>query len=182
MGGDPSFPPFQIYLDVLKNFNFPRFFFFRKITADLVVGTAGRKKLCGPMKSYLSIPDLAMWIVLIAGKVMLCLCILKKHFFGRLPIFSALIFFLQRSELGTFCSRVLGQLCRLLPRSFYISGHIESALIFLTLVECGRQVLSRTQSAAKRKGVGLFAGCNWQLLLSSFSLLATRTFTFENPD
>ena len=44
------------------------------------------------MKDYLSSADLAMWIALIAGKVVLCLCILKKRFFSRLPWFSTLIF------------------------------------------------------------------------------------------
>ena len=44
------------------------------------------------MKDYLSVTDLAMWIALIVGKLFLCLCILKKRFFSRLPWFSALIF------------------------------------------------------------------------------------------
>ena len=85
-----------------------------KITADLVSGR-GKEKALRSMKSYLSILDLAMWIALIAGKVMLCLCILKKHFFRPTAIFSALIF---ASGVGVllFCSRLLGQLFSLLLR------------------------------------------------------------------
>ena len=104
------------------------------------------------MKNYLSAPDLAMWIVLIAGKVVLCLCILKKHFVMRLPCFSALIF--------ASGSRSLLLLCLAFWASysayyyvFYIGSYIESALVFLTLIECGRQVLPGLNLPQKEKAL-----------------------------
>jgi hypothetical protein len=92
------------------------------------------------MKNYLSITDLAMWIALIAGKVVLCLCILKKHFFSRLPWFSALIFAYSLKSLLLFAIAFRASYSTYYY-VFYIGSYIESALVFLALIECGRQVL-----------------------------------------
>lgn len=102
------------------------------------------------MKNYLSATDLAMWIALIVSKVVLCLCILKKSFFSRLPWFSALIFG------STIKSLLLLALAFLAPYSayyyaFYVSSYIESALVLLTLIECGRQVLPGLNLPQKEK-------------------------------
>jgi hypothetical protein len=109
------------------------------------------------MKNYLSSADLAMWIVLIAGKLVLCLCILKKRFFGRLPIFSILIFFSSVKSLGLFALAFWANYA-VYYHSFYISGHVESALIFLTLVECGRQVLPGLNLPQKEKALAYLLG------------------------
>src|SRR5215467_13487799 len=92
------------------------------------------------MKNYLISPELAMWLVLIAGKVVLCLCILKKRFFSRLLWFSTLIF---ASSTASFVLLALAFLSsyRAYYYAFYIGSYIESALALLTIIECGRQVL-----------------------------------------
>jgi hypothetical protein len=77
------------------------------------------------MKNYISSVDLAMWIALIVGQVVLCLCIWKKRFLARLRWFSIL----------------------------YIGNYIESALVFLTLIECGRQVLPGLNLPQKEKAL-----------------------------
>lgn len=81
------------------------------------------------MKNYLSATDLAMWIVLIAGKVVLCLCILKKHFVKRLPCFSALVFASGSRSLASL-PRFLGQLFSLLLRFLYRQLYRISSGVF----------------------------------------------------
>lgn len=105
----------------------------------MLLGTAERN-VCGHMKNYLSATDLAMWIALIVGKLFLCLCILKKRFFNRLPWFSALIFASSVKSLLLLILAFWGRYATYYY-AFYITGYIESALVFLTLIECGRQVL-----------------------------------------
>jgi hypothetical protein len=102
------------------------------------------------MKNYLSSIDLAMWIALIAGKVVLCLCILKKRFFSRLPWFSALIFFSTVKSLLLYALAFWASY-KAYYHTFYIGGYIESSLIFLTLIECGRQVLPGLDLPQKEK-------------------------------
>jgi hypothetical protein len=113
------------------------------------------------MKNYLSSTDLAMWIALIAGKVVLCLCILKKRFFSRLPWFSALIFASSAKSLLLLAIAFWASYAAYY-HTFYISGYIESALVFFTLIECGRQVLPGLNLPQKEKafawlGVSLVA-------------------------
>jgi hypothetical protein len=102
------------------------------------------------MKDYLSVTDLAMWIALIVGKLFLCLCILKKRFFSRLPWFSALIF---ASSIKSLLLLSLAFWARYSTyyHTFYISGYIESALIFFTLIGCGRQILPGLNLPQKEK-------------------------------
>ncbi|HET8889090.1 MAG TPA: hypothetical protein VFQ41_09310 [Candidatus Angelobacter sp.] len=92
------------------------------------------------MKNYLSTVDLAMWVAIIVGKLFLCLCILKKRFYSRLPWFSALIF---AYSVKSFLLLALAYWARYATYyyTFYIGGYIESALVLLTLIECGRQIL-----------------------------------------
>src|SRR5215467_13392670 len=92
------------------------------------------------MKRYLSSPDLAMWLVLIAGKVVLCLCILKKRFFSRLPWFSALIFASSTRSLVLLALAFLSSY-KAYYYAFYIGSYVEAVLAFVTVIECGRQVL-----------------------------------------
>jgi hypothetical protein len=102
------------------------------------------------MKNYLSTTDLAMWIAIIVGKLFLCLCILKKRFYSRLPWFSALIF---AYSVKSFLLLALAYLAKYATYyyAFYISGYMESALVFLTLIECGRQVLPGLDLPQKEK-------------------------------
>jgi len=102
------------------------------------------------MKNYLSSADLAMWIALIAGKLVLCLCILKKRFFSRLPWFSALIFVSTGRSLSLLALAFLASY-RAYYYAFYIGSYIEAALVFFTVVECGRQVLPGLNLPQKEK-------------------------------
>src|SRR4051794_38313848 len=108
------------------------------------------KPVFGVMKNYLISSELAMWLVLIAGKVVLCLCILKKRFFSRLPWFSALIF---ASSSKSFVLLALAFLSsyKAYYYAFYIGGYVETALAFLTVIECGRQVLPGLDLPQKEK-------------------------------
>src|SRR4051794_41087717 len=92
------------------------------------------------MKSYLSSPDLAMWIILSASQVVLCLCILKKRFWRRLYWFSMFAFAFTVKDLLLWVLAFWGSY-EAYYYAFYASGYVESALAFLTLLECGRQVL-----------------------------------------
>jgi hypothetical protein len=92
------------------------------------------------VKNYLSPADLAMWIALIAGEVVLCLCILKKRFFNRLRWFSVFVFASTAGDLMLFAIAFWFSYPAYYY-AFYISGCINSTLAFLTLIECGRQVL-----------------------------------------
>jgi hypothetical protein len=102
------------------------------------------------MKNYLNVADVVMWMMLITAKLVLCLSIAKKRFFNRLPLFSALIFF---STVKSLLLYILAFWARYAAyyRTFYISSYIESSLIFLTLIECGRQVLPGLNLPQKEK-------------------------------
>jgi hypothetical protein len=123
------------------------------------------------MKNYLSITDLAMWIALIAGKLVLCLCILKKRFFSRLPWFSTLVFASGGRSL-LLLALAFWSSYPAYYYAFYVGSYIESALIFLTLLECGRQVLPGLNLPQKEKALAwllvslgtvvIFASC-WPL-------------------
>jgi hypothetical protein len=92
------------------------------------------------MKNYLSTINLAMWIALLASQVVLCLCIWKKRFMHRLPFFSLFIMASIAKDLLLLAIAFWGSF-PMYYYTFYVSGYIESALVFGTLIECGRQVL-----------------------------------------
>lgn len=98
-----------------------------------------------------------MWIVLIASKVVLCLCILKKRFLNRLPWFSRLIF---ASSAKSFLLLAIAFWANYSTYYyvFYIGGYIESSLVFLTLIECGRQVLPGLNLPQKEKALAWLVG------------------------
>ena len=108
------------------------------------------------MKNYLISTDLAMWLLLIAGKVVLCLCILKKRFFSRLPGFCALIFFSTAKSLGLFVIAFWASYAAYYY-TYYIGGYLDSALMFLTLIECGREVLPGLSLPQKEKAFAWLA-------------------------
>jgi hypothetical protein len=104
------------------------------------------------VKNYLSPADLAMWIALIAGEVVLCLCILKKRFFNRLRWFSVFVFASTAGDLMLFAIAFWFSYPAYYY-AFYISGCINSTLAFLTLIECGRQVLPGLNLPQKEKAL-----------------------------
>ena len=123
------------------------------------------------MKNYLSTVDLAMWVVLIASKLVLCLCILKKRFFSRLLWFSALVFASSVKSLLLLALAFFASYPAYYS-TFYIGSYVESALVFLTLIECGWQVLPGLNLPQKERAfawlltslgaVVIFASC-WPL-------------------
>jgi hypothetical protein len=128
----------------------------------------GRRKALRPMKNYLNIADVVMWIILITAKLVLCLSIVKKRFFNRLPLFSALIFF---STVKSFLLYILAFWANYVAyyHTFYISGYVESLLIFLTLIECGRQVLPGLNLPQKEKALtSLLASLEGVVIFASF--------------
>jgi hypothetical protein len=107
------------------------------------------------MKNFLSNADLAIWIALIAGEVILCLCIFKKNLFRKLPWFSLYIFasaaenvlFLILAFLASYTTYYY---------AFHVASDIKSALAFLTLVEFARRVLPGFNLPHNKKALGWF--------------------------
>jgi hypothetical protein len=109
------------------------------------------------MKNYISTGDLAMWIVLFVGQVVLCLCIWKKRFLRRLRWFSVLTLFSTAKDLLLLTLAFWASYAAYYY-TFYITGYVESALSFLTLIECGRQVLPGLNLPQKEKALGWLVG------------------------
>jgi hypothetical protein len=91
------------------------------------------------MKEYLSTLDLAIWVALIAAQVVLCLSVLKKRLFYRLPCFSIYIFTSALESLVLLAIAFFASYTTYY-HAFYIAGHFVSVLGFLTLIEFGRQI------------------------------------------
>ena len=111
----------------------------------------------GPMKNYLSAADLAIWVILIASKLVLCFCILKKRFTKRLLWFSTLIFVSTINSLLLFAIAFSASYATYY-HAFYVGEYIESALVFLTLIECGRWVLPGLDLPKKEKAIAFLLG------------------------
>jgi hypothetical protein len=92
------------------------------------------------MKNYLSTLDLAIWLSLIAGRLLLCVCILKRRVLRRLPFFS-IFAFASTTETLLLWALAYWATYSAYYYTFYITGHLVSALAFVTLIQCGRQVL-----------------------------------------
>ena len=92
------------------------------------------------MKDYISSADLAIWLVLIAGRVVLCLCIMRKRLFSKLPWFS-LYSFAAAFECVLLLVIAYSARYEVYYYVFYVTSHSISVLAFLTLIECGRRVL-----------------------------------------
>ncbi len=112
----------------------------------------GRREVLWPVKNYLNPADLAMWIVLIAGEVVLCLCMLKKRFFNRLRWFSVFVFASTAGDLMLLAIAFWFSY-RAYYYAFYTNGCIYSILAFLTLLECGQQVLPGLNLPQKEKAL-----------------------------
>lgn len=92
------------------------------------------------MKNFLSSTDLAIWMIMIVGKVVLCLCIVKKNLVRRLPWVSAYVFV---STIGSLLLLALTFLASYATYyyGFYAISFVESVVAFSTLLEFWRQVL-----------------------------------------
>ena len=120
----------------------------------------GKEKVLRPMKNYLSTIDLAMWMTLIAGKVVLCLCILKKRFFNRLRWFSAFVLVSTAGDLMLFAIAFWFSYRGILLRVLYKRLHQLSSGIFDSH-RMRPSGASGPQPAAKRKSSRLVACCPW---------------------
>lgn len=106
------------------------------------------------MKNYISITDLAIWVVLIAGRVVLCLAVLKRNLFRRMPLFSVYAMASTAESVLLFAIAFLSTYS-VYYHVFYITSHIVSLLAFLTLIECGRRVLPGLNLPQKEKALTL---------------------------
>ena len=106
------------------------------------------------MKDHLGRTDLAIWIVLLAGQVVLCLSIFKKGLFRKMPWFSLYacsstaesVLLLTVAFVGSYATYYY---------VFYVTSHLISMMAFATLIECGRRVLPGLNLPEKEKAFGL---------------------------
>src|SRR6476646_10455069 len=98
------------------------------------LGRGKEKQFRGPMKNFFSSTNLAIWLVMIAGKVVLCLCILKKNLVRRLPWVSAYVFASTIKSLFLLVLTFLASYT-VYYYSFFATSFVLSAIAFLTLLE-----------------------------------------------
>jgi hypothetical protein len=108
------------------------------------------------MKHYLGSVDLAIWLALIAGKIVLCLCIFKKRLYQRMPWFS---FYAVTSTVNSslLLSAAFLTSYTVYYDIFYVAGHIVSLTAFLALIEAGRRVLPGLNLPQKKRAFLLLA-------------------------
>ncbi|HEX3094848.1 MAG TPA: hypothetical protein VHW72_19580, partial [Candidatus Angelobacter sp.] len=99
--------------------------------------------------------DLAIWIALIAGQVILCLCIFKKNVFRKLPWFSAYVLVSTAKSLILMTLAFLASYT-IYYQAFHMTSYIKSALAFLTLIEFGRWVLPGLNLPHNKKAFAWF--------------------------
>ncbi len=107
------------------------------------------------MKTFLSSADLAIWMIMIAGKVVLCLCILKKNLVRRLPWVSAYVFASTIKSLFLLALAFLASYT-VYYYSFFVANFMLSAIAFLTLLEFWRQVLPGFNLPRNKQALGWF--------------------------
>ena len=107
------------------------------------------------MKNFLSSTDLAIWLIVIAGKVVLCLCILKKNLVRRLPWISAYVFTVTIKSLLLLALALLSSYAAYYY-TFYATSLVECVAAFLTLLEFWRQVLPGFDLPDNKQALGWF--------------------------
>jgi len=107
------------------------------------------------MKNFFSSTNLAIWLVMIAGKVVLCLCILKKNLVRRLPWVSAYVFASTIKSLFLLVLTFLASYT-VYYYSFFAASFVLSAIAFLTLLEFWRQVLPGFNLPHNKQALGWF--------------------------
>jgi hypothetical protein len=106
------------------------------------------------MKHYLGSVDLAIWLALIAGKIVLCLCIFKKRLYQRMPWFSSYVVTSTANSLLLLSAAFLTSYM-VYYYIFYVAGHIVSLTAFLALIESGRRVLPGLNLPRKERAIVL---------------------------
>src|ERR1700704_2769602 len=106
------------------------------------------------MKDHISTTDLAIWIVLIVGRLVLCLCIAKKHLFRKLPWFSTYVCAATAESVLLLAVAFFASYAAYYS-VFYVTSHTVSVLAFATLIECGRRVLPGLNLPQREKAIGL---------------------------
>jgi hypothetical protein len=107
------------------------------------------------MKNFLSSTDLAIWLIMIVCKVILCLCILKKNLVRRLPWISAYVFTVTIKSLLLLSLALLSSYAAYYY-TFYATSLVECIVAFLTLLEFWRQVLPGFDLPHKKQALGWF--------------------------
>jgi len=107
------------------------------------------------MKNFLSSTNLAIWLVMIAGKVVLCLCILKKNLLRRLPWVSGYVFVTTIGSLLLLALTFLASYTAYYY-SFFAVSFAQSFAAFLTLLEFWRQVLPGFDLPGNKQALGWF--------------------------
>jgi hypothetical protein len=107
------------------------------------------------MKNFLGSTNLAIWLVMIAGKVVLCLCILKKNLLRRLPWVSAYVFVTTIGSLVLLALAFLASYA-VYYYSFFVVSFAQSVAAFLTLLEFWRQVLPGFNLPRNKQALGWF--------------------------
>jgi hypothetical protein len=106
------------------------------------------------MKNYISTADLAIWIVLILARLVLCLSIWRKRLYRKMPWFS-LYSIASAVESILLLDIAFSASYALYYSVFYVTSHSLSVLAFLTLIECGRRVLPGLNLPQKEKAGAL---------------------------
>jgi hypothetical protein len=106
------------------------------------------------MKDHLSSADLAIWIILIVSRGVLCYCILKRRLLRRLPLFSSYIFASTIESLILLAVAFLANYA-VYYYVFYVTTHLISVMAFLTLLECARRVLPGLKLPQRKRAFGL---------------------------
>jgi hypothetical protein len=104
------------------------------------------------MIKFISITDLAIWIVLIVGRLVLCSVIFKKNLFRRMPWFSSYAFASTIESLVLFAVAFLFNYT-VYYWVFFVTSHIVSLMAFLALIESGRRVLPGLDLPKKEKAL-----------------------------
>lgn len=108
------------------------------------------------MSKFISTTDLAIWIALIAGRLVLCSVIFKKKFFRRMPWFSSYALASTAESLLLFAIAFLFDY-KVYYYVFYVTSHIVSLMAFSALLESGRRVLPGLDLPQKEKALTLLS-------------------------
>jgi len=106
------------------------------------------------MKDCITTLDLAIWIALIVGQIFLCLCVVKRKLFRRLPLFTTFVFVSTAESLFLLVIAFTASYAAYY-RGFYLAGHVVSLAAFLTLIEFGKEVLPGLRLPQREKALGL---------------------------
>jgi hypothetical protein len=106
------------------------------------------------MSKFISTTDLAIWIALIAGRLVLCSVIFRKNLFRRMPWFSSYALASTIESLLLFAVAFLFDYT-VYYYVFFVTSHLVSLMAFLALIESGRRVLPGLDLPQKEKAFAL---------------------------